>query len=153
MEPITTAIIAALLASTRFTWGPLMTASSGFSYWETFFTALIGGTLGTFFYYYSAHYLYLWLKKRAERKGNKKVFTKTNRKIIRVKHKFGIWGIALLTPPVFSIMIGTMVAYRFYKTQKSTIPILLVSVVIYDFIYTSLYHGLIDIVLAWWESL
>lgn len=152
MEHLGVAIWAALVSTTRFTWGPLI-ASSKFNYIETFIIAFIGGALGTFIYYYGAQFFFNWLRKRAIKKGKRKIFTKTNRKIVKVKQKFGLWGIAFLTPPILSIMIGTMVAYKFYKNKKSTIPVLLFSVLVYDVIYTAFYFGLKEVFLTWWNSL
>lgn len=50
-----------------------------------------------------------------------KIFTKGNRRIIRIKKRFGIWGIALITPIGLSIPVGTFIAERFYKDKKKVI--------------------------------
>ena len=54
-------------------------------------------------------------------KHPKKVFTKFNRRVIRIKHRFGLTGIAILTPIFLSIPIGAFLAERFYKDKKKVI--------------------------------
>jgi len=51
----------------------------------------------------------------------KKIFTKTNRRIIRVKQRFGLAGIAFITPPILSTPLGAFLAERFYKDKKKII--------------------------------
>ena len=52
-----------------------------------------------------------------------KVFTKGNRRIIRIKKRFGIWGIAVVTQLGLSMPVGTFIAERFYKDKKKVILI------------------------------
>lgn len=54
-------------------------------------------------------------------KHPKKIFTKGNRRIIRIKQRFGLTGIAILTPIFLSIPIGAFLAERFYKDKKKVI--------------------------------
>lgn len=67
-------------------------------------------------------------------KHPKKIFTKFNRRVIRIKHRFGLIGIAILTPIFLSIPIGAFLAERFYKDKKKVILYLGVSSVAWCFI-------------------
>jgi hypothetical protein len=62
-------------------------------------------------------------------KHPKKVFTKFNRRVIRIKHRFGLTGIAILTPIFLSIPIGAFLAERFYKDKKKVILYLSISAI------------------------
>lgn len=67
-------------------------------------------------------------------KHPKKIFTKFNRRVIRIKHRFGLTGIAILTPIFLSIPIGAFLAERFYKDKKKVILYLSISAIAWCFI-------------------
>lgn len=145
-EKIITVLLGILVATSRLTWGPftmiLPTKSNAFeiSFIETFVYTSIGGVLGTYFYYYLGINIITFFKKRRNKRillgkaKPRKIFTKTNRKIIRIKNKFGVIGVAFLTPPIFSIMIGSVLCSKMYKHNKITIPALLISVLFWSFL-------------------
>ena len=92
-----------------------------------------GAIFGTVvFTYLFAGILKWWDKfkdKYFKSKHPKKVFTKFNRRVIRIKHRFGLTGIALLTPIFLSIPIGAFLAERFYKDKRKVIIYLSVSAI------------------------
>lgn len=49
---------------------------------------------------------------------NRKLFSKRNRQIVRIWRKWGIKGVALLTPIFFSPTIGTMIAVSFGEKKE-----------------------------------
>jgi hypothetical protein len=55
----------------------------------------------------------LHLRKRRERRG-KPLFTKSSRRIVRVFRRFGMPGIAFLTPILFSPIGGTVIATQLH---------------------------------------
>ena len=96
-----------------------------------------GAIFGTVvFTYLFAGILKWWDKfkdKYFKSKHPKKVFTKFNRRVIRIKHRFGLIGIALLTPIFLSIPIGAFLAERFYKDKRKVIIYLSVSAIFWCF--------------------
>ena len=48
---------------------------------------------------------------------------------IKTARKYGLVGIAVLTPIFLSIPIGTYLALHFFPEKKKTIPILITSVI------------------------
>ena len=72
-------------------------------------------------------------------KHPKKIFTKFNRRVIRIKHRFGLTGIAILTPIFLSIPIGAFLAERFYKDKKKVIIYLSISAISWCFILYFIY--------------
>jgi hypothetical protein len=82
---------------------------------------------------------------------SKKIFTKFNRRVITVKNRFGLTGIALITPLLLSTPLGAFLADRFFKNKKKVIIYLSVSTifwslalyVIFIFFYDSLKGWLI----------
>ena len=117
---------------------PAVIAVYGNNYFFFFFSSCSGAVFGTIiFTYLSAGIMKAWdnfKDKWFTSKQNKKVFTKSNRRIIKVKHRFGLTGIAIITPILLSIPIGAFLAERFYKEKKKVILYLSVSAIIWCFI-------------------
>ncbi len=82
-------------------------------------------------------------------KHPKKIFTKFNRRVIRIKHRFGLTGIAILTPIFLSIPIGAFLAERFYKDKKKVIIYLSVSAIAWCFVLYFVYLFFYDTFRAW----
>lgn len=116
-------------------------------YESNYFFALLsscsGAIFGTIVFTYLSAGLLKWWDKLKEKwftsKHPKKIFTKSNRRVIRIKHRFGLTGIAILTPIFLSIPIGAFLAERFYKDKKKVIVYLSISSLLWCFILYFLY--------------
>ena len=82
-------------------------------------------------------------------KHPKKIFTNFNRRVIRIKHRFGLTGIAILTPIFLSIPIGAFLAERFYKDKKKVIIYLSISAIAWCFVLYFIYLFFYDTFRAW----
>ncbi|MBK6985479.1 MAG: hypothetical protein IPH32_12330 [Bacteroidetes bacterium] len=82
-------------------------------------------------------------------KHPKKIFTKFNRRVIRIKHRFGLTGIAILTPIFLSIPIGAFLAERFYKDKKKVIIYLSISAISWCFVLYFIYLFFYDTFRSW----
>ena len=82
-------------------------------------------------------------------KHPKKIFTKFNRRVIRIKHSFGLTGIAILTPIFLSIPIGAFLAERFYKDKKKVIFYLSISAIAWCFLLYFIYLFFYDTFRSW----
>jgi hypothetical protein len=102
-----------------------------------------GAIFGTVFFTYLSAGLLKWWDQLKEKwftsKHPKKIFTKSNRRVLRIKHRFGLIGIAILTPIFLSIPIGAFLAERFYKDKKKVIVYLSVSALFWCFTLYFLY--------------
>lgn len=77
------------------------------------------------------HYDYL-------RKNEKpKLFTKRNRRIVRIWNKYGLFGIAAITPVILSIPIGTLVANSFENNKRKILIYMFFSVLFWSVAFTS----------------
>jgi hypothetical protein len=98
-----------LLSMVKFFGGPLAGVSMGLSFGATIALTITGmmtsviifSSIGTFF---SRWYI------RQRRLKHKPVFSKKSRRIVRIWQRFGMRGIAFLTPIILSPIIGTVVA-------------------------------------------
>lgn len=137
-----------LISATKFLWAPGTALLSGFSFFQTVLLTSIGGMLGiSFFYFFGAiaiDRLERWRgKMRRNRPGKqKRIFTRRNRRIIRIKHAFGLIGLVVVTPCILSIPIGCVVAAKFYRHNRATYPLLLVSTVAWSLLLTGIFWNI-----------
>ncbi len=102
-----------------------------FHFLKVFAVTCSGGITGNILFTYVSAGILKWWEKFKEKKfsSKKKVFTRSNRRIIKIKRRFGLFGIAFFTPILLSIPLGAFIAERFYKNKKKVITALSVSVV------------------------
>jgi hypothetical protein len=120
---------------------PVAGWAAGFSFLETFLVCISGGVFSaSIFYFGSSYFMNLAVKRRARRavrlakKGKKikepKKFTRTNRRIIKVKRSVGIYGVTWMFPLFLSVPLGVIITAKFYKHQKQTFPLIVLFLVI-----------------------
>ena len=91
---------------------------------KTILVACAGGIAGNIiFTYLSAAILKAIHNFRARRNliHRRRILTSLNRRIIRVRQKFGLAGIAFITPILLSTPLGAFIAERFYRDKKKII--------------------------------
>lgn len=123
-----------------------------FNFIKVFAVSCAGGIGGTIFYTYVSAVLLKWWDKFKEGKAffeKKKVFTKANRRIIRIKKRFGLTGIAILTPVLLSIPLGAFLAERFYKDKKKVILAISFWVVVWSIVFYFIYYFFYDSLKGW----
>jgi hypothetical protein len=110
----------------------------GFSFFETVVVTSFGGFTGVLIFVGLSDFIIKRIKQRRQQKidskviDRKKKFTRTNRLIIHVKHRFGLWGIAALTPLLFSIPIGCFLATRYFKDKQKIIVYMFASILFWS---------------------
>ena len=125
-----------LMSSVKFLLAiPIAAYQYDFSLWETFLFSSIGGVLGVIVFAKFNRWIIelydTWMsngQKQNSKKGLKKVVA------IKTMRKYGLFGIAFLTPIFFSIPIGTFIALRFFPNKKKTLPVLAASVFGWSFV-------------------
>lgn len=123
-----------LTASIKFLYTPPLILAAGYSMWETFWLMVSGGVFGTFVWYYAGDGLVSlivagWKRIRPAKKAPKpkKTFTKRNKLIAKTRMNWGLVGLAVVTPCIISIPVGTLLAARFYRNDWRTLPTLLLA--------------------------
>lgn len=132
---------------------PLVVLQFRFSFAETILWTNVGGLMGIWFFAYLSDKLINWWQKtfRSRKKARvqvgktKAIFTKRNRRIIRIKQKYGLPGIAMITPILLSIPVGTFLMVRYYNRSRLKFVSLVASNLIWSVIYTLFY--------TFWEGL
>ena len=106
------------LSMLKFFAGPLCGIQSGLSFLETsIFTSL--GMMASVFLFTTilGDKFHAWIVKTFNKK-NPKLFTKKNRRKVRIWRSYGLKGVAFLTPIIFSPIGGTIVATSFGESRK-----------------------------------
>jgi hypothetical protein len=111
----------------------------GFSFWQTVIWVSTGGTIGVLAFIYLSKYLWQFLNPLLGKIfETKTAFTPNNRRIIRVKKRYGLIGIALLTPSLISIPVGCFIAAKFFKNKAQITLYMIVSVVLWTMLLGSI---------------
>jgi hypothetical protein len=136
---MTQIILTILSSSVKFAMTfPIAILQFNFSIVETILWTNIGGILGIYFFAFLSDKVIAWWN-RTFRKKAKNIFTKKNRRIVRIKQRYGLFGIALSTPFLLSIPVGTFLVIRYYRSSKVKFAYLIGSNLIWSIIYTLFY--------------
>jgi predicted neutral ceramidase superfamily lipid hydrolase len=68
------------------------------------------------------------------------VFTKRNRRLVSIFRKYGLLGIAFLTPVILSIPIGTIVANSFEPNKRKIFLFMFISILFWSTLMVSLFE-------------
>jgi hypothetical protein len=104
------------------------------------FVNLLGGLIGILTYtFFSAIIKHFYLKIRY-RYSKPIKFTKWNRGIIRFKKRFGIIGIAIISPIIITIPIGIVLMLQLTNKKWKIILFMYLSCIMWALIFFSLFH-------------
>jgi len=127
---------------------PLVIFQFDFRFMETILWTNVGGIAGIYFFAFLSEKILDWWKRAFHRSNKhimedeqqeKKIFTRKNRRIVRIKKSYGLIGIALVTPFLLSIPVGVFLVVRYYNTSKNKFLYLIASNLIWSLIYTGFY--------------
>ncbi|MBT3612182.1 MAG: hypothetical protein HN522_04505 [Flavobacteriales bacterium] len=111
---------------------PLSIIKYDFTFIQTLIFSVAGGMLSIFVFSFLSDKIYKFIASRRRNKVKKR--NMKNILAIKTARKYGLFGIAFLTPIFFSIPIGTYLALYFFPDKKKTIPILITSVVCWSLV-------------------
>lgn len=136
-----------IISSVKFIFAAPVSFLSGFGYMQTIIITALGGIAGVFFFYYLGG----WLFKRKKatnlfseiRKKDKTNIFNIERKLVeKIRVKYGLLGIIILTPVFLSIPLGAILANRYYSSKKRIPLYLVLSVICWSFIMTTFFSFL-----------
>ncbi len=130
-----------LLSMVKFFGGPLAGISMGLSFWMTLLLSVTGMMTSVFIFSQVGMLVSRWYVEK-HRAKKKPIFTKKSRKIVQIWQKFGIQGIAFLTPVLFSPVIGTIMATVLGASQRRILLHMLWSAVFWGITFTFALHEL-----------
>ncbi len=137
MENILIVSYLILLSTVKFLFVPFLSVNvHNYSFFTAVIINITGGLIGiTFYFKTSSYFIERAIRKRQEALlknalKKKKVFTRINRLLVRVKNTMGMVGLAFLILPFISIPICSIVSAKYYHIKKKKMLFLLYSSVI-----------------------
>ena len=142
METLWEILVIVLLSSVKFLFALGTALLAGYGYVETVLMTSIGGIMGVMVFYYFGEFINAkfqqWLDRRKKKQKQKRTFTKRNKLIVKTKITYGLIGLALLTPIFLSIPLGCILAARFFRQNRSTLPVLIFFVLFWSLVITGI---------------
>ncbi len=137
-------VIIFLLSTVKFVFGAVPTALGfGFSFFKAVTVTSLGGFTGVTFFVFMSERIVAGLRKRREERMKRgephgKRFTRKNKFIVKAKMRFGLAGIAFLTPLLFSIPLGCFIAVRYFKHKQKILIYMFLSIIFWSVSISSL---------------
>ena len=137
-----------LISGLKFLFAPFTAEFFHYGFWKSFLITTSGGATGIVVFTFVGDIIVAWWrhlmaliksfftnrKVEAIERAQKDKFTRTNKLIVRVKRRFGLAGLAFLTPCLLSIPIGTFVINRFFKRKWKILISLFISLFFWSFL-------------------
>lgn len=129
----------------KFLFSGLVSYGLEHSFIETLLLTAAGASAGTFAFFLLGgrvleRFRLRYVRRRADRIARglapKRIFTRTNRMIVRVKHSYGLFGIAIL-PPFLSIPITAVLAAKYFRHDRRALPVLLSAVLAWSVVLST----------------
>jgi membrane protein DedA with SNARE-associated domain len=123
-----------LISMIKFIGGPLSGVAAGLTWVETFIFTVLGMMTTVL--------LLSLIGKNARKtlfskfRKKKKLFSPKNRRLVRIWRKYGLKGVAFLTPVFFSPIVGTIMAISFGEPAKRIIFYMLGSALFWGVIFS-----------------
>ncbi len=114
------------------------------TYAETLFYTNVGGIIGAVVFVFFSDMLIKafnkhWPESLKIKRKTSKVFTKRNRLLVKIKTRYGLYGIVILSPLILSIPLGSFLMVKYYGTHKTNIIWLIMGQVFWSIVYTWFY--------------
>jgi hypothetical protein len=144
----------ATLATIKFMFSAIPGPALGLNYVETVISIFVGAVISAAFFFFSAEYFMqraqnkrIKLMQEAHKNGEtiaqKRVFSRMNKGVVRLKLRFGKIGICFWAPFLLSVPVGSIIVAKFYGKYSFTflyvilgmlINSLLTSFIVYVFV-------------------
>lgn len=79
-----------------------------------------------------------WCIRRSRKK--KRIFTRRNRFITRMKANYGFWGVIIATPVILTIPIGAFLANKYYSQRRHIVLYMILSIIGWAGVLSGLVH-------------
>jgi len=151
-----------LIASIKYFWATPYSFGLKLNAWETIVVMETGGILGFLFFYFFFGFLFkelkilwpvvyrftpvlfkvrfeMWLKRHRVRRIYAKKFTSMNKIIVRMRKRYGMWGLVILSPIILSIPVGALLGNKYFRHNHHFIPYMILSILIWGVVSVTLF--------------
>jgi hypothetical protein len=137
MQKLSSYFTVYLFASVKFALAPPTGIALGLTQLETILCTVAGMSTTAFLIPLLGEKFFAYLRKRRLQKGKKiKIFSPRKRMIVKIWQKFSIWGIAFLTPILFSPIVGCAIAVSFGVPRPKILLTMGLSALFWAFLMT-----------------
>jgi len=127
----------------KFLFGPLFSLAYKLSFWESCILTVIGMMLSAIILSLLGEQIKKHILNRYFKP--KRLFTKRRRRTVRIWRKYGLAGVAFLTPVIFMPVGGPLIATYYGETWRRIVPYMFVSAVFWSPITTGWVYFLKDV--------
>ncbi len=131
------------VSGVKFMVGVALSLAKGLSFWEQFLCTTAGGIAGSVFFTYLGDAVRRWISKIRGRPPRPLA-----PHWMRLWERYGLWGVALLTPPLLSPPIGTAVALAFRTPRRDLVQRLVIAMLLWGLVFALFGEGLRGLVQA-----
>ncbi|MCX8113268.1 MAG: hypothetical protein N3E49_08790 [Bacteroidia bacterium] len=127
-----------LMSGFKFMVGVGMSMAMGLSFWEQFLVTTTGGIGGVIFFTYLGAQVRAWIARRRGRP----VSGFTSQRWAVLWERYGLWGVALLTPPILSPPVGTAIALAFGSSRRQVALRMSLAMVLWGLVFAGVWDWL-----------
>ncbi|MFN0032659.1 MAG: hypothetical protein ACKVOR_10915 [Flavobacteriales bacterium] len=109
------------------------------SYLETLGIVSSGAALWAFIFFHFGEYIFGWLATHFGTKRRK--FTRRNRWFVRVKRRWGLKGLLLISG-LISVPIASVICAKLYRHNSTALPKLIIAFFVWTVVLTSAAYGM-----------
>ncbi len=121
----------------KFIFGPVFSAVLDIPFVHAVLLTITGMMLAVLIFTFAGTQIRKWWQGKFGSK-NKKLFTPRKRNMVKIWRKYGIWGVAALTPLIFTPIGGTMIAVSFGEKKPKILLTMFISAVVWALIFCGL---------------
>lgn len=128
----------------KFVVTPSLMIARGLDWWQTVAVTSAGAGIGVAIFFRFGKWLFAAWAHVTERKGKvRRVFTPGRRRIVRMRRRFGVWGL-LAVSGLISVPISSLLAAKYYQSDARMPWMLILAFVLWAVLLTTL---------SWWIRL
>ena len=127
-----------LLTMLKFIFGPVLGYTAGFPYLLTVIITVVGMMLSVFLFTFLGGFLRIYIIDPFFK--NRRIFTKRNRRFVKIWKSYGVIGVAFLTPLLLTPIGGTLLLTGLNTPKKMIVSTMFVSAIVWAFIIAGLVY-------------
>jgi hypothetical protein len=120
----------------KFIFGPVLSAVFNIPFLPSVLLTISGMMASVLIFTFAGRVIRKWWVQRFQR--NRVLFSPKKRRMVRIWRKYGIWGVATLTPLIFTPIGGTMIAVSFGEKKHKILFTMLISASFWALVFCSL---------------
>ncbi|BDD03086.1 hypothetical protein [Aureibacter tunicatorum] len=128
----------------KFVGGPALGTAFGLSYFEMVLATALGMMTSVFLITFFHKFIRRVVKKI--RGKNVRVFSRNSRRFVRVWKRYGVFGISLLTPLVFTPIGGALLAVSFGAKRSKILLYMTISAFFWAFVICGFFEEIAELI-------